>query len=263
MLLQNKTAVIYGAAGAVGGAVARAFAREGAALHLTGPTRSRVDAVANEIAAGGGTVDTAEVDALDSGAVERHLDTVVEKAGRVDVSFNAMGIPQQGVQGTPLVELSAEAFGRPLAAYPRAHFVTATAAARRMVDQRAGVILTLTATPARAAAPLVGGMAAAWAAVEAFTRTLAAELGPSGVRVVCLRPDAIPETATIDVVFGLHAQRMGMSREDVQTMIEGRTLRGRLPTLDEVGNAATFFASDRAGAITGSVANLSAGSIVD
>jgi NAD(P)-dependent dehydrogenase (short-subunit alcohol dehydrogenase family) len=263
LLLDQKSAVIYGAGGAIGGAVARAFAREGARLFLTGRTMKSVERVAAEIADEGGVVTTAQVDALDERAVEEHASLVVEQAGAMDISFNAIGIPQQGVQGIPVVDLSAESFGSPITAYTRAHFLTARAAARRMAEAGSGVILTLTATPARLAAPFVGGMAPAWAAVEAFSRTLAGELGPQGVRVVCLRPDGIPETDTIRVVYGLHANAHGTSREDFQALMEAATLRRRLPTLAEVANVAAFIASDRASAMTGTVANLSGGTLVD
>jgi NAD(P)-dependent dehydrogenase (short-subunit alcohol dehydrogenase family) len=263
MLLENKTAVIYGAGGAIGGAVAAAFAREGARLFLAGHARASLDAVAETIAATGGVVEMAQVDALDETAVEQHADAVAQRAGGIDVSFNAIGIPQHGVQGIPLLELSPESFAHPIATYARANFLTARAAARRMVGRGSGVILTLTATPARMAAPLVGGMAATWAAIEAFSRSLAAELGPRGIRVVCLRPDAIPETATIREVFGLHADGAGMTHEAFQALMEGQTLRRQLPTLAEVANVAAFVASDRASAMTGTVANLSGGSVVD
>jgi NAD(P)-dependent dehydrogenase (short-subunit alcohol dehydrogenase family) len=263
MLLENKNAVVYGAGGAIGGAVARAFAREGARVFLTGRTMDKIDAVAGDISAAGGVVETAEVDVLDERAVEEHADAVAQRAGRIDVSFNAIGIPQQGVQGIPLVELSPESFGLPIRTYTTAQFLTARAAARRMVEHGSGVILTLTATPARLAVPLVGGMGAAWAAVEALTRSLSAELGPRGVRAVCLRPNGLPETATIREVYGLHADGAGMTREEFQAFSEGMTLLGRLPTLAEVANVATFMASDRAGAMTGTVANLSVGAIAD
>ena len=101
MLLKNKNAVIYGAGGAVGGAIARAFAREGARVFLTGRNLVSVDNVAQEISAAGGVVETAQVDALDENAVESHIRRVVEKAERIDISFNAIGIPQQGIQGIP------------------------------------------------------------------------------------------------------------------------------------------------------------------
>lgn len=263
MLLENKNAVVYGAGGAIGGAVARAFAREGASVFLTGRTLDKVEAVAGEIRAAGGIAEAAEVDALDEQAVEDHADAVAQTAGGIDVSFNAIGIPQQGVQGIPMVDLSPEDFGLPIRTYTTAQFLTARAAARRMVEKGSGVILTLTATPARLAAPLVGGMGSAWAAVEALTRSLAAELGPQGVRAVCLRPNGIPETATIREVYGLHADGVGMSREEFQAFSEGMTLLGQLPTLAQVANVATFIASDGAGAMTGTVVNLSSGAIAD
>jgi NAD(P)-dependent dehydrogenase (short-subunit alcohol dehydrogenase family) len=125
------------------------------------------------------------------------------------------------------------------------------------------VIITLTAAPSRVAAPFVGGMAPAWAGIEALTRVLAGELGPRGVRAVCLRPDGIPETATIDVVFGLHAEALGITRDEFTAAMVDRTLLKRLPTLAEVASAAVFIASDEASAMTGAVANLSAGSVVE
>jgi NAD(P)-dependent dehydrogenase (short-subunit alcohol dehydrogenase family) len=263
MLLENKKALIYGAGGAIGGAVARNFAREGAKVFLAGRTLAPVKAIADEISAAGGAAEAAQVDALDERSVEEHVAAVAETAGGIDISFNAIGIPQDGIQGTPLVDLAPERFSLPVTSYATSHFLTAGAAARRMIESGSGVILTLTATPARMAAPLVGGMAAAWGAVEALSRTLAAELSPHGIRVVCLRPDAIPETATIDEVFALHAKAIGIEREDFRAMMEGVTLRRKLPTLAEVANVAAFVASDRASAMTGTVANLSGGSIVD
>src|SRR5687768_16327962 len=127
MLLEDKTAVIYGAGGAIGGAVARAFAREGASVFPTGRSLVKVSAVAEEIVAAGGVADAAQVDALDAPAVEEHLDAV----GAVDVSFNAIG-PGPAPDRKPLTEMDADAFARPIAFYTTSNFITATAAARRM-----------------------------------------------------------------------------------------------------------------------------------
>jgi NAD(P)-dependent dehydrogenase (short-subunit alcohol dehydrogenase family) len=263
MMLEKKNAVVYGAAGMIGGTVARTFAAAGARVFLTGRDTDALDAVAGEIRAAGGSADTAVVDALDEAAVEAHLDTVVRAAGSVDVSFNAVSLPQTGIQGTLLEDIPADDFARPIAAYTRAHFLTARAAGRRMTGQGAGVILTITSTPARTATPRMGGMAPAWAAVEALSRGLAAELGPRGVRAVCLRAAAMPETSQIDEVYGLHAGAYGISRAEFQTRSEALTLRKRLPTVAEVADAAAFVASDQAAAITGTVLNLSGGMIVD
>jgi len=258
MMLENKTAVVYGAGGAIGGAVAKAFAREGASVFLTARDVAKVDALAEEIVAAGGVAKTAQVDALDEAAVREHLDA----AGGVDISFNAIG-PGAAPERLPLTELAPDAFVRPIAFYARSNFITATAAARQMSSRGEGVIVTLTAVPGRMPANMTGGAGPAWAAVEAFSRSLALEMGPAGVRVVCLRAHAIPETPTIEKNFATASKAAGVTPAEFQALLEQSTLLKRLPTLAEVADAAAFLASDRAGAMTATVANLSAGSITD
>jgi NAD(P)-dependent dehydrogenase (short-subunit alcohol dehydrogenase family) len=264
MILENKNGVIYGAGGAIGSAVAKAFAKEGANVFLTGRKMSRLESVAQEIEAAGGRAETAIVDALKEEDIHQHLQLVTRKFGSIDISFNAIGISQTGVQGIALTQLTQESFLLPVITYSKSHFLTATAAAKFMIPKNKGVILTLTATPVKIAARLVGGMAAAWSAIESLTRTLAGELGSSGIRVVCLRADGMPETDTITEVFALHAKGWGMSsNKEFQSLMESITLLKRLPKLEEVANAAVFIASDQAGAITGTTVNLSCGSVVD
>ncbi|GIH20805.1 SDR family NAD(P)-dependent oxidoreductase [Rugosimonospora africana] len=263
MLLDKKNAIVYGAGGAVGSAVAHAFAAEGARVFLAGRTGTALEVVAQEIHAAGGAADIATVDAMDEHAVEAHADAVIRDAGSLDISFNAVSLPQAGIQGTRLVDLSPDAFDLPMATYPRANFLTARAAARRMTDQRSGVILVITASPSRTAVPLMGGMAPAWAAVESLSRGLAAELGPHGVRVVCLNAAGMPETPQLSEVYGLHAAAYGITRDEFQQRMADRTLRKQLPTVAEIANVAAFVASDRAAAMTGAIANLSGGMITD
>jgi len=136
MLLKNKVAVIYGAGGAIGGAVARAFALEGAKLFLTGRQRAPLGVVAKEILSAGGSAEVAEVDALDEKAVDNHLQFAMDKAGRVDISFNAIDVPIEKVAGAPLTEMDAEKFFLPIANYTRSYFLTARLAARRMVQNK-------------------------------------------------------------------------------------------------------------------------------
>jgi NAD(P)-dependent dehydrogenase (short-subunit alcohol dehydrogenase family) len=263
MLLKDKNAVIYGAAGAIGSAVARKFARDGARVFLTGRHRETLDTLAKEISESGGVAETAVVDALDEQAVEANAEEIVQSAGSLDISFNAISVPQSGMQGTPLVQLSLENFQLPVHTYATSHFLTMRAAARRMVGQHSGVILTLTAIPGKLSAPLVGGMAPAWAGIEALTRILSAEVGQYGVRVVCLRPDGLPETDTIDVVYSQHAKTMGITIDEYQTMIDGLTHRKRAGKLAEVADVAAFLASDQASILTGTVINMSGGSTAD
>lgn len=263
MLLEDKNAVIYGAAGAVGATIASVFAREGARVFLTGRNLNALDRIAEEIRAIGGAAETADVDALDEHAVASHLDGVVGTAATIDISFNAIGIEQNGIQGTPLTELKVENFAWPITTYPLAHFITARAAARHMIPQKSGVVLMHTPEPARLGAPLLGGMSAAWAAMESLNRSFSAEWAPHGVRAVCLRTTGIEETPQIDVVYGLHAKAYGITAQEFAATMAGNSHRKRATTLVELAQAAAFVASDRAAAMTGTVANLTGGIIVD
>lgn len=231
MQLKNKTAVIYGAGGMVGTALARAFTEAGA------------------------IVVAAKVDALDEVAIDKHLATV----DRVDISVNAIGIKQTGVQGIPLVELSADAYLKPVDIYVRSHFLTARAAARRMVQQKRGVILAHTANPSALAIPLMGGMTPAWASIEVMMRTFSVENAAHGVRALTLRTTGLPETGTIDEVYGIHAKAIGITKEQFQAMLESRTHRGRHNTLAELAAAAVFVASDAGSGFTGTVLDLTGG----
>jgi NAD(P)-dependent dehydrogenase (short-subunit alcohol dehydrogenase family) len=263
MMLKNKVAVIYGAGGDVGGAVARAFAREGATLYLSGRSLRKVEAVAADVNSHGAVAEAAQVDALDERAVETYVDSVEKKAGTIDISFCAISIAKALTNKAPLQELAAEQFALPITTYTLANFLTARSAARRMVARRSGVILTITATTSRVAFPNVGGTAPAYAAVVALTRTLSAELAPQGVRVVCVMPNAMPETATIRENFGRYAQAAGVTYAEYLARLESMTHLRRLTTLAELANAAAFLVSDQASAMTGTVANLSGGAIVE
>src|SRR5262247_1622121 len=259
MLLQNKNAVIYGGGGAIGAAVARAFAREGAKVFLTGLTLAKLDAVAREISAAGGAVETAQVDALDEQTVEKHLDAVINQVGGIDISFNAVGFNE--IQGIPLIDLSLEDFIFPITVWSRTVFLTSRAAARRMVRQGTGVILTINAPAGHEA--LSGGFGAGCAAILAISRTLAAEVGPHGVRVLCLQPNAVPESTALLRSVAQHAKRKSVEIQEFLTSMAKGTLLRRLPTLEEVADVASFVASDRAQIMTGTIIKLNCGAEVD
>jgi NAD(P)-dependent dehydrogenase (short-subunit alcohol dehydrogenase family) len=263
MMLKDKVAVIYGAGGAIGGAVARAFASEGANLFLAGRYLAPVEVVAKDVVSAGGSAEAVEVDALDEQAVDKHLQSVIDKAGRVDISFNAVGIPNTRILGVPLIELDVEQFSLPITSYTRSYFLTARMAARRMIANRSGVIMTVTALHSRTGIPLVGGYGPAMAAKEALTRDLSAELAPHGIRVVGLRPQAMPETRTIKEAFEPRAKASGMTWEQWQEFLASRTHGRRLMTLEEMANMAVFMASEKASAMTGTTVNLTMGSLDD
>jgi 3-oxoacyl-[acyl-carrier protein] reductase len=259
VLLENKIAVIHGGGGFVGGAVARAFAREGARVFLAGRTLAKLDTVAEEISAAGGKAETAQVDALDERAVDRHADAVAEKAGGIDVSFNA--ISHGDIHGLPLSEMPFNDFFQPIMTAMRAQFLTARAAARHMAKRGSGVILAITATTARMAIPNVGGTGVTFDAIESLCRQWACEVGPQGIRVVWLQttgiPEAMQDTGELFPDYGTGR----MKREEVIAWLQGKTMLNRLTSLAEVGNVAAFMASDQASGMTASAANLTGGSV--
>src|SRR5215468_1876708 len=112
MLLEKKNAIIYGGGGALGGGIARAFAREGATVFLAGRTCDTLERVAADIAAAGGSAEVAVLDALDEQAVDEHARAVVARVGSLDVSVNV--VSRGDVQGVPLVGMSAADFLRPV-----------------------------------------------------------------------------------------------------------------------------------------------------
>jgi len=251
MLLEGKTAVIYGGGGSIGGAVARAFAREGAGVFLAGRTLERLEAVANEIRKAGGMAETAQVDALDERAVDEHADAVVARAGRIDVSFNL--ISHGDVQGIPLVEMALEDFERPVVTALRTMFLTSRAAARHMIRQGSGVILVFGGYGDPMPGYNLGGLQVAFQAMEALRRSLACELGPHGIRVVTLQTAGIVDSLPEDFE----------GRQAILEATERRTMLKRAATLEDVGNVAAFAASDLARTMTATALNITCGTQVD
>jgi NAD(P)-dependent dehydrogenase (short-subunit alcohol dehydrogenase family) len=263
MLLENKNAVVYGGSGSVGGAGARVFAREGAKVFLAGRTLATLEEVAEETSAAGGVAETAQVDALDEEAVEKHANAVAEKAGGIDMSFNA--IMNDDVQGNPLAEMPFDDFARPITKAMRDQFLTARAVARHMVKRGSGVILTITGGD-REAVSTIGGTVVAWAAIEAQCRQWACELGPQGIRIVWRHatdlPEAIPHTGDTVADLGTGFGEDTTCEEVIAGMRE-ETMLNQLPTLAELGTVAAFIASDRASAMTATLANITFGSFLD
>ena len=259
--MEGKAAVIYGAGGGIGGAVAKAFAREGAEVFLAGRTENSLDTVAKEITKAGGSAEISKIDALDTKSVDAHLNEIVGKKRRLDISFNLIGT---GVaMGTRLNELSDERFVNAAFNKVRSNFITMTAAARIMEKHGRGVILALTAPNARLPRPNMGGFAIGGAAIESLCRQLAFEAGPRGVRVICLRTGGTPDNPVLQQVFSHLAKLRGTTPEAIAEEEAQITALKRAPTMPEVANAAVLIASDYASAITATTINASCGELVD
>jgi 3-oxoacyl-[acyl-carrier protein] reductase len=247
MLLENRNAVIYGGGGSIGGAVARAFAREGATVHLVGRTPATLAKAADGIRAAGGAAETAEVDAFDEDAVIAHAAAVAER-GSLDISFNVISHPDH--MGKSVVDMAYEDFEEPVTRRLRTMWITTKAAAPHMIAQGSGVILTYGGYGEPV--PHYGGFQVSFGAVEALRRTLAKELGPKGVRVITLQTGGIPE--------GIPDEK---TRDAIEKSIADRSMLGRAATLADVGNVAVFAASDWSASLTATKLNMTGGTVAD
>lgn len=249
MLLENKVAVVYGAGGAIGGAVARAFAREGARVFLAGRTQEKLDPLAAEIRAAGGSAEAAVLDALDEQAVDDYVAAVVARAGTVDISFNLISV---GDVQQPLMEIAVADFLQPITIAMRSQFLTARAAARHMIPRQSGVILMFGGGGPQTPSGL-GGFKIALDATESLRRQWATELGPHGIRVVTLKTGGIIESMPADVP----------EREAIAARLQEAALLPWTAALADVGNVAAWVASDQARTITAADVNISCGAILD
>jgi NAD(P)-dependent dehydrogenase (short-subunit alcohol dehydrogenase family) len=249
VLLENKVAVIYGAGGSIGGAVAHAFAREGATLLLAGRTQATLDKVAAEIRGQGGRAESAVVDALDEQAVDATVDALVAQTGRLDISFNVIGY---GDVQQPLLDIALADFLQPITTAMQTQFLTTRAAARHMIQRKTGVILHFGGGGPQTLSGL-GGFKIALDALEGLRRQWAVELGPHGIRVVTLKTGGIPETIDANTP----------ARDAISAAIQEATLLKRVATLADAGSVAAFVASDQARTLTSTEVNISCGAIVD
>lgn len=252
-MLQNKNAVVYGAGGSLGGAVAKALAKAGANLYLTGRTVGALEKIATDIRSAGGKAHVALVDALDENAIGKHLNEVVQQAGSVDISFNATATPV--VQNIPLVEMPVNDFINPITNMMRTRFLTAIAAGKIMMQQGSGVILSLTATPGGIGYPYTGGFAPACTAIETLAQNLASELGVYGVRVVNMRSGGSPDSQVFKDAIEQNPEGMG----PILDKMKADTMLKKMPLMADIANVAVFLSSEMATGITGVTVDVTCG----
>ena len=263
-ILKGKHAVIFGAGGSIGAAVAREFAKEGAEVFLSGRTKSTVDSVAEQIISNGGRAHGAEIDTLDDAAVNHYIDGIVKQTGHIDIILDAAGpLAQQYGNGKFAVDLPIDQFMVPLDTMVRSRFITARAAARHMVKQHTGVIILVTGSPARPHVPGATAIGAAFGAMENLTANLAFELSPFGVRVVCVRTLANVDSTSIQDTMGFLAGQLNITKDQAIAQIAQSNFLKVLATVHDTANAAVLVASDRGRMLTGTVINATAGAALD
>ena len=263
-LLNGKNAVVFGAGGSIGAAVAKEFAKEGARVFLAGRTKASLEAVAKQITTSGGAAQTAVVDTLNDLAVNEYLDGIVKQTGKIDTVIDLAGpLAKEYGNGKMAVDLPVEEFMAPLETMVRSRFITARAAARHMIKQHSGMIILVTGSPARPHVPGATAIGAAFAVMENLAGNLAFEVSPLGVKVVCLRTTANIDSRSIQDTMGFLAGQMNITKDQAMAQIGQLNFLKVHATVQDTANAAVLIASDRARMLTGTVVNATAGAALD
>jgi len=267
-VLQGRTAIVFGAGGSVGAAVAGEFAAEGAEVFLAGRNPASIDSVLRQIAASGGKAHAATLNTLDEASVSSYVNEVVSRSGKIDIVLDVVGPrAREYGNGKNAVELPIEEFMVPLTTMVRSRFITACAAARHMVTQQSGVIIFVTGSPARAHGAGATAIGAAFGAMENIAEHLAFEVSPLGVRVVCLRTLANIDSRSIEDTREIVAGRLNITKDQAIAQWRARIAESNFlrttATVRDTANAAVLIASDRARMLTGTVMNATAGAAPD
>lgn len=263
-ILQGKHAVIFGAGGSIGAAVAGEFSAQGAEVFLSGRTKSSVEAVAKKIMAEGGLAHAAAIDTLDEDAVNQYIDGIVNQTSKVDIILDAAGpLAREYGNGKNAIQLPIEEFMVPLTTMVKSRFITARAAARHMIKQHSGVIIFVTGSPARPHVPGATAIGTAFGAIENLTGNLAFEVSPSGVRVVCIRTLANTDSRSIQDTMDFLAGQLKITKDQAMAQIAQSNFLKVPATVQDTANAAVLVASDHARMMTGTVVNATAGAALD
>ena len=256
MLLENKVALITGSGRGIGRAMAKLFAKEGAAVFLTARTEKEIAAVAKEILADGGKAGFATADLTQVADCERVFAAAVKQFGRVDILVNNAGHYGPVV---PVEEYPLEEFEKVINVHLRAAFLLSKLALPGMYARKSGVILNISSLSAKVAFSWGSAYAAAKAGLLGLTRYMAAEAARNGVRVNAICPGPVTETVMSKELGNTLAKKLNVSPEDQLNGFLSSILQGRGQTAMEIAQAALFLCSDMSSAMVGQSINVDGG----
>ena len=256
MLLKNQIALITGSGRGIGRAIARLFAKEGAAVFLTARTEKELAAAAQEISGNGGRAGYAAADLSRESDCKRIVAAAQEEFGAIDILVNNAGHygPVVPVEDYPLEE-----FDKVIAVHLRAAFLLSKLVLPGMYAKQSGVILNISSLSAKAAYAWGSAYAAAKAGMLGLTRVTAAEGARKGVRVNAICPGPVTETQMSKDLGTVLAKKMGVSTEEQLAGFLNGLLQGRAQTAEEIARAALFLCSGQSSAMTGQSINVDGG----
>jgi NAD(P)-dependent dehydrogenase (short-subunit alcohol dehydrogenase family) len=249
--LKGKTAIVTGGSRGIGKAIAFGLAREGASVALVARDRDTLAAARAEIAgATGSKVEAYSSDTGDDAAVKKMVADVASAFGRIDILVNCAAQP--GGQGKPpaLGDINNEHFWADMNVKVMGYLRTAREVAPHMIKARSGRIIHVSGLAARSTGSIIGSMRNV--AVAALTKTMADELGPHGISVLCVHP-GLTRTEKTPGVIAAQAKAQGLAEAEVEARLASRNLLKRIISAEEVADLVVFLASPKAVAVNGDV----------
>jgi 3-oxoacyl-[acyl-carrier protein] reductase len=238
--LSGKAALVTGASGGIGAAVARALHGAGATVALHGTRAERLEALAGEL---GGRAHAVPADLGERAAVEGLAKQAAEAMGGLDILVNNAGLTRDNL----FLRMSAEEWQRVLDVNLTAAFLLSKAALRPMMKARWGRIVNVTSVVGHTGNPGQGNYAAAKAGLAAMSKSLAAEVASRGITVNCVAPGFV-ETAMTDKLS-----------EEQKARIMGQIPAGRMGTPEDCAAAVLYLASPEAAYVTGQTLHVNGG----
>jgi Dehydrogenases with different specificities (related to short-chain alcohol dehydrogenases) len=245
MLLKDKVAIITGAASGIGKATAITFGREGAKVMCADVNADGAEAVSRQIADTGGEAASVKVDVVVEADVQRMIQDTVARWGRLDVIYNNAGV---GV-GNPVTQVSIEEWDRIIDINLRGVFLGTKYAILEMLKTGGGSIVNTASDAGLIGTPMLSAYCASKGGVVMFTKATAAEWARMGIRVNCVCPGVI-KTPILDPMLAM-GKAAGATEEQILARLGKAHPIGRVGLPEEVAEAVTWLASDRASFVTG------------
>lgn len=256
MNFEGKTALITGAAGAIGKGIAAGFCERGAKVFITDLKEDAVDAAVSEIAADGGTCHGLAADVTDGDQVAEAVSAAAEAFGdRIDILVNVAGIVAQG----KVEDIPEDEWDRVFAVNCRGTFLFIKNVVPLMKANHYGKIVSFSSKSGKTGSALMSHYSSAKAAIIGLTQALAYELASDGITVNCLCPGIVMDTGVWSQVSAGYVKNLGLPVEEVIDKFTAKVPLGRLALIKDVVAVTLFLASDGADYMTGQAINVTGG----